>query len=225
MDDFLHDIIYNEKIQDFLHFSLCEDYNNNLSKCLLNKFSWNDKKVLEAGIGMGRIADNYIDKIKSLTATDKSMKMLKYCEKKFSLKTTNVQYLCCHHKNLKMALDNSFFDTFLCAYSLSYAAIEYDGNHLYDFLDRIFSIEANNYIIIENVGIFSTEDEYIRPYSNYFNYLYKMFDCIQINTDFCFRDNMEAVHYSNMFFGKEIASIVKKSESNFVPEKTCIWYK
>lgn len=221
---FSHDLIYKENQKDFLRFSLCEDRHKNLTRYLMKEFSWDNKTVLEAGAGMGRITDKYIDKIKDLTLTDKSIEMLKYCKKKYNYKEKNIQYLCCDHKNLASNLKDKHFEIFICAYSLSYVAMELDDKAFEDFLTTFFSINADQFIIIENIGIFSKNDTYVRPYFNYFDFLSKKFKSLEIKTDFSFKDVNEAVYYAEMFFGKDTAETVKEIGSKDLPEISCIWY-
>ena len=226
MENFNHDFIYTKEDSEFFPFAQNEDFQSNLSDFLKNNFLWENKSVLELGVGFGRITDIYVDEIKSLIATDKSEAMINFCINKYCSTKSNVNFMCCEHEKIVERLPSGHFNVMISSYSLCYTATKYKTKEaLFGFLDKLFSIDCDNYIIIENSGIFSLEDEYLRPYQLYFEYLNSKFKSCKIRTDFKFNTNEEAVKHSRIFFGNEISEKIKKSGNCIVPETTCIWYK
>lgn len=217
--------MYHSQSNQFLYFSSCEDSNGNLDRFIKSYFNWNDKTVLEAGIGLGRITDKYIDKAKKIVATDKSEKMLNLCKKKFSRELDKIEFLKCDHDKLYKNLYNFCFDTFISAYSLSYLVDKYkDPGKLKNVLDGIFSLNIKKFIVIESIGVFSKNDHHFIRYKNYFNYLYDRFSFRFLNTDFVFADNSEATYYAEVFFGKKTRDIIRDSGIIRIPETTCVWF-
>lgn len=219
-----HDEMYALMNNDFLYFSSCENRCGKLDAFIRDNFDWKDKTVLEAGVGMGRMTDKYIESAKQIYATDKSGEMLEYCRHKYERQKHKISFVQCDHTQLMQTFEKQRFDIFLSSYSLCYTAVNYKGAQLESLLDNIFSVDAHRSIIIESVGIFSQNDAHFSPYREYFNYLDEHFDHCLIDTDIVFADNKEAVYYSELFFGSQISRMVENSASNCVPEKTCIWF-
>lgn len=218
-----HQFIYSNQLYNFQRFSEREDFNKNLKNCMLSLFKWDNLSVLEAGVGMGRVTDYYFDKVKHVTLTDESKIMLEYCRSKYSTEKDKVSCCLCSHSELPKMFQAKRFDIFVSAYSLSYECIKRKGNKLQDYINNLFSL-ANRFVIIENTGVFCSDDSYIQPYAEYFNILSSHLAKIEIQTDFRFKSTEEAVYYCGLFFGETIASKIKQMDINVVPETTCIWY-
>lgn len=219
-----HNFIYSNQTNEFQRFSACEDYNHNLRNYITKNFNWENISVLEAGAGMGRITDFYINKAKKISLTDSSNAMLEYCRSKYLPIKNKVFFYLCKHNELPFKFQNYSFDTFISAYSLSYEAIKHKKISLQNYINSILSLNINKYIIIENIGIFSSTDFYIQPYQDYFDILSYYFNKAVIPTDYFFKSNQEAIYYCDLFFGKSISTKIKRTGNNIVPELTCVWY-
>lgn len=218
----MHEDIYNSEIDRFISFAQYEDSNHNLEN-YIKHIPWEGKSVLEAGIGTGRMTTYYIDKVKEILATDISQNMLKYCSRRLHEYSLKIKYICCPHDDLNK-LNLPHYDIFFSAYSLCYLAVENMYTDIDSYLDMILPEKVNNYIIIENVGIFSHDDEYIRPFYNYYNALTRRFKYKEIRTDFLFPNIELAVRATDDFFGKDISEKVFDNHRLLVPEITGIWY-
>lgn len=221
--------IYNSDIAKFQGIAEHEDYNRNIKRFLLENVSWQDKVVFEAGIGIGRITQYYINLAKKVIATDISQSMLDYCKQRFADYEDKVTYLNLRHLDMK---DGDFqkADIFISSYSLSFEIIN-EGKtvqEIYDILmDGIKNVikKGSLIIIIENEGIFNELPSFDYRMKDYFTLLNNEFEHISIDTSYLFNSTEEAEQILNEFFGDEISSKVKKYNNCTIPEKSGIWYK
>ena len=220
-----HRNIYSNEISKFKRFSECEDYNHCLREYLIHHFDWEKASVLEAGVGMGRFTDYYIDQAKTVTLTDSSTTMLDYCRMKYSRYEEKIDFVSCKHIDLLDYCKSRKYDIFISAYSLSYEAVKLQPEMLQGYLDSVLSLNVNSFVIIESIGLYHTNSNYLQQYKDYFNELSNRLNRIEITTDFHFQSVQEAEYYCGIFFGKEISERVKEIGSNIVPETTCLWYK
>jgi len=221
--------IYTSDISKFEEIAKYEDYNKNIKRFLMENFCWKDKFVFEAGIGIGRITQYYINSSKKIIATDISQSMLDFCKKKFADYKNKIRYVNLRHLDMK---DKTFqkADIFISSYSLSFEIINEDKpiQEIYNILmDGIKKVTKKGalIIIIENEGIFNELPSFDYRMKDYFTLLNNEFKHMSIDTSYLFNSIEEAVKILNNFFGKEISSKVEKYNNCNIPEKSGIWYK
>jgi precorrin-6B methylase 2 len=93
-----------------------EDYQNNLTKILLEKIDWQDKVVYEAGIGTGRLTKIYIDKSKHCYGFDREDHMMKKC--KINLKNYLDKITLSNCENIELKKIQEPVDIFIEGWSI-----------------------------------------------------------------------------------------------------------
>lgn len=77
---------YNELVQ-------AEDYKGNLSRLLDDQVDWKGKRVLEAGVGTGRVTQMYANLISTAVCCDRSSHMLAYAAAALSEYKSSLEFI------------------------------------------------------------------------------------------------------------------------------------
>jgi len=77
-----------------------EDYRENLKGLLHFLVEWENKTVIEAGIGTGRVAGLYIEKVKRIYGFDRSPHMIEGLKKNLSNQLDKIELYCADNLHL-----------------------------------------------------------------------------------------------------------------------------
>ena len=214
-----HAELYDSEAALFDDISLHEDTTGKLRQFLLERFSFDDKSVLEAGAGTGRITDYYVDQAKRVVVTDAYESMVNILKQKYA-GVDKVTAALCDHRQLRSRFPEPF-DVFLSAFSFNYAFDPSVGD--YDaFLEQILP-PAKQHIIIECCGFYE-EFDYLPPESiRYVHALENRFQKTVLPTEFVFSSPQQAIAAAKVLFSP-IAERVRQQNRAVIPEMIHIYY-
>ncbi|MBR6089596.1 MAG: class I SAM-dependent methyltransferase [Anaerolineaceae bacterium] len=211
--------IYNKQKKVFLDISSHEDPQGKLKSFLLSNFSFDGKRILEAGAGAGRITDYYIDRAGSVILTDANKPMVDILTKKYGA-GNNAAAVRCLHKDLKKQFSGTF-DIFLCAFSFGYG-LEPEIRDYDSYLEKILPA-ARQHIIIECTGIYDMYD-CLDPETILFDQaLERRFQKKEILTDFVFPSPEQAYEAAGILF-PAVAERVKQENRAVIPDRITVFY-
>ena len=208
-----------------------EDYQNNLQKALFALFDWNDKDVIEAGIGTGRGTFQYISLVRSVLGLDRAASMLKQAEGNLTAYAEKINFRQCD--NLEIGSIKGRFDFFIEGWAF--------GHTVGDHADDIESIakklvdpalgklkEGGHVCFIETLGTNSTmpkaPNETLAAFYAILEDEYG-FERVEIDTSYRFENIHEARRIMGFFFGQDMAEKVEKTGTSIIPEWTGIWHR
>ena len=214
-----HAELYDSEAALFDDISLHEDTAGKLRQFLLERFSFDDISVLEAGAGAGRITDYYVDRAKRVVVTDAYESMVNMLKQKYD-GVEKVTASLCDHRQLRERFPEPF-DVFLSAFSFNYAFDPSVGD--YDaFLEQILP-PAKQHIIIECCGFYE-EFDYLPPESiRYVHALENRFQKTVLPTEFVFSSPEQAVAAAKVLFSP-IAERVRQENRAVIPERIHVYY-
>jgi len=96
---------YSNEIEVYDSFSKYEDEDNKVLKKLLEKFSFDNKIVLDIGCGSGKYVEFLAPKSKKYYALDISKPLIKLAKKKFS-EIDNVEFLNCSAEKIPLEVNS-----------------------------------------------------------------------------------------------------------------------
>ena len=206
-----------------------EDYSGNLKNFLRNSVDWQDKTVLEAGIGTGRLTRFYIDLIHRCFGFDKEQHMLTRCQsnlQKYAQKIT-----LSVRENLMLTAPDPKPDIFIEGWSFGHTIIQNQDN--FDsiapaLIKRIKKCVSCNgtLIIVESEG---TNVEEPTQKNESLALFFRMleddygFTRTTLRTDYRFSTVADAVRIMSFFFGHQMADSIRKNMKTEIREFTGVW--
>ena len=147
--------IYNNYSLQYDELVNHEDYNNNLSNYLLEKFNFNGKTIIELGVGTGRVTKIFAERAQSIFCYDKSQHMLNKAKINLNHHTSKIEFSQCDNYNIKKIKEKT--DIVIEGWSFGHSIsenqkdIETLTNRLYS--DCVNLLNKNGIIIIiETLG-------------------------------------------------------------------------
>ncbi|NOY07499.1 MAG: class I SAM-dependent methyltransferase [Spirochaetes bacterium] len=223
--------IYNRHAFEYDELVSHEDYSGNLPRKLHAIFNFNNKSVIEFGVGTGRLTKLYIQQVKQVSCFDRSVHMLDKAKanlEPFKGKTT--LDICDNNYINRLDLKADFI---IEGWSFGHTIME-NADEVFKTTDKLVSdcallLEKNGtIIIIETLG--TDMEKPIPPAKTlevFYNYLEEKhnFKRIIIETDYKFTTVHEAVRVLGFFFGEETAKSISEKNNTIVKEFTGIWYR
>ena len=211
--------MYDIHTKVFLDIAAHEDPEGKLKTFLLANFSFDGKRVLEAGAGAGRITDYYADRAGSVVLTDAYDPMLTILKRKYGTRN-NIAVEKCVHRELKSRFHETF-DIFLSAFSLAYD-LDPEIENYDDYLENILPA-ARQHIIIECCGIYERYDLLSPADIRYDEALDRRFHRKDIRTVFVF-SSPELAYKAAGYLFPEAAERVKQENLAVIPEMISVFY-
>jgi len=223
--------IYNNHSLKYDELVTHEDYNNNHSNYLLEKFNFNSKTIIELGVGTGRVTKIFAELSQRVFCYDKSLHMLDKAKINLSHYKSKIEFS--QYDNLNITKINKKADIVIEGWSLGHSIIENQEeieaitNKLYS--DCISLINKNGVIIIietlgTNVTNASAPSKSLQKFYQLLVNSYG-FSKKTIRTDYSFKSNEEAKRIMDFFFGNKIGDRINFIEKGVVKEFTGIWSK
>ena len=211
-----------------------EDVEQNLKKLLLDKIDFKNKRVIEAGLGTGRVTQIYINQAQHIHGFDQAQHMLDFAYD--SLESLNPEYvskLYLKQGNHSDILKQSFVaDIFIEGWAFGHWFLELYPNYenvLNDYFNQLSTKIVPNgcIVLIETLGTDRTT-----PFNNselniFYNFLETehQFERFEIRTDYQFESVEQAAESFRAFFGGEITQKIQEQGLTRIPEVTGIWIK
>lgn len=226
-----HYEIYDRYPSEYDEMVFCEDYQNNLRRTLLTLFDWNEKDVLEPGIGTGRVTSQYISMVKSVYGLDRAEAMLKQAEKNLAAYSEKLKMQRCD--NLDMDSIKGAFEIFIEGWAFGHTVSDHSDDIegvVKRLVEPVFRlIKPNGHIcFIETLGtntvLPKAPNETLAAFYTILENKYA-FKRVEVDTSYRFESNEEAQRIMGFFFGPDMAEKVKKSGKSIIPEWTGIWHR
>ncbi len=222
--------IYKHHAKEYDELVTHEDVENNLGKWLKEHIRWEDKVVVEAGAGTGRVTALYIPYVKKAFLHDRSAHMLDRLRKNLEQYTHKFRTNPLDHLDIFL---NQPADIFIEGWSFGHLMIEHK-KHLHLIMDKMQKMIDDNLqkdgkaIIIETLGTNVTAPNPPEPILAYF---YKNLESKLgykrhvIRTDYEFPSVEEAARIMGFFFGDAMNEKILQEQKYEIEEYTGIWIR
>lgn len=223
--------IYNNHSLQYDELVNHEDYKNNLRSYLLEKFDFKGKKVIEFGVGTGRVTKMFAELAHNIFCYDKSLHMLEKAIINLKPYTQKIEYSQCDNNNIEKI--NMKADIVIEGWSFGHAINENPEkiatltNKLYSDCARLLNKDGIM-IVIETLG---TNVKNASAPSKSLEKFYQLlvnsygFNKKIIRTDYLFESMEEAKRIMSFFFGTNLGNKLNISSEGIVKEFTGIWSK
>jgi len=208
-----------------------EDFENNLGNFLKSTVDWHNLRVLEAGVGTGRVTRLYLDEIAFATCCDRSEHMLQYARNALSIYSKKLTFLIAENTNLPET--DQPIDVFIEGWSFGHAIMDCLS---IEELHRVTRILVSNsvknlkpggtIIFIETLG--TNTDTPAPPHEklqSFYNELETHYGFLRnsLRTDYRFETVGKAAQVLGFFFGEEMERSILAHNHPIIPEWTGIW--
>jgi ubiquinone/menaquinone biosynthesis C-methylase UbiE len=205
-----------------------EDVNQNLKPALLSITNFEHKQILDLAAGTGRIPLLFPNH--NFTTLDLHSSMLAESQKQKAL--ANGQWTTTQADMREIPFPSNHFDIVTVGWALGHFLGWYPSDwqeqvqKVFKQINRILK-NKGTLIILETLSTGSLIPAPPTPgLAAYYRWLENAFHFqrIQVQTDYQFKSLEEAVHYTNFFFGEDLAEKVRLNQWVRLPEWTGIWY-
>lgn len=219
-----HSYEYDELVQK-------EDYQNNLPKTLHSLFDFENKKIIEFGVGTGRLTQQYIAAAGQVSVYDRSSHMLDKAEINLKNYTDKISFGICDNNDISSVKERA--DFVLEGWSFGHTIKDYE-DRAEDKIDELVSScisllnPGGSVIFLETLG---TDTEKAEAPAEFLDHFYSRlenkhnFRKMEISTDYWFDSVDEAARIMGFFFGVESGAQIRKKNSKIIKEFTGLWYK
>lgn len=221
--------IYEKHSREYDELVTHEDYENNLGTTLANILEGNNLKIVEAGVGTGRVTRLYINRAKHIWCLDRSKHMIERA--KINLNEHRNKITFQNLDNLELDKFKGKADYFIEGWSFGHTITENQIN-INPVVKKLISdctkICNNKIIIIETLG---TNVDEPAPTSEalsvFFRILEEEYNFIKetIRTDYKFESTKKAERIMSFFFGDKMKEVLIQTPRRIIPEWTGIWVK
>lgn len=219
-----------------------EDHEGNLCRTLRGIAVWHDARVVEAGIGTGRVTRCYADVAARVYGYDRSVHMLERAKESLARWADRVELAAADHRSLPAP--SGAADVFVEGWAFGHAivdAVSGEGAHraasgrgaveraTADLVAEARRVvrPGGTLIVVETLGTnvdrpgapLPALADFYRAIENRYG-----FEREVIRTDYAFASPEEAVERCRFFFGDELADGVRERGSAVVPEYTGVWW-
>lgn len=244
--------IYDSDAPGYDELVAAEDHEGNLCRTLREIVVWHDARVVEAGIGTGRLTRCYFDVAARVQGYDRSVHMLARAEGNLAAWAGRVELAAADHRALPA--ESGAADIFVEGWAFGHAvvdaasgavgapgsgaappgetptspaaAVERVTDELVAEARRVVR-PGGTVIVVETLG--TNVDRPAAPLPELADFYRALesrygFERIVIRTDYAFASLGEAVERCRFFFGDELADGVRARGAAIVPEYTGVWW-
>lgn len=223
--------IYERHAAEYHRLVSAEDYQANLSALLHRLVDWTDVRVLEAGVGTGRVTDMYVDAVASAVCCDASEHMLAFVRERLGDCADKLTFR--RADNLDLPELSEKVDVFVEGWSFGHAVAEASRpEEVARTTDALVAAAAGSVVpggwvvLIETLG--TNVDAPAAPLETLAAMYRRLeeehdFTRHEVRTDFRFSSVAEAAEVMGFFFGPEMAESVRARGTEVVPEWTGVW--
>jgi len=217
---------YSKEIEIYDSFSKYEDENNKVLKKLLEKFSFNNKIVLDVGCGSGKYIEFLAPKSKKYYALDISKPLIELAKEKYK-KFDNVEFLNCSAE--KISLENNSVDVIFASWVLTAMVSEEMRENSIKEMLRVLK-QMGNIWLFENYWEGEFTDmrnckKFVKANINNLveKYGFKIFEIV--DTNFFFPNLDEAKRLMGFIFKEKALNYLKKNPNPKMKHKVIILHK
>jgi len=202
------------------------DYQNRILPTINQITSINEKIIADVGCGTGRLTSLFINDARKVYLCDASEKMLEGARERLK-DIPSFKYEINLSNTFNLPYANNSFDILIEGWSLSLCIREISlWDKLIEELLRVLKNDGTM-IIIETLGYGIESPNCTNIYLNsFYSYLVnsKRFNFKWIRTDYEYKDEIQAILYSNAFFDYEVVEKLLIEPKKIVPECTGFWW-
>lgn len=222
-----------------------EDYEGNLCRTLRELVVWNDARVIEAGIGTGRVTRCYAEVAARVHGYDRSAHMLARARENLASVSDRVELAPADHRALPVTTGAA--DIFVEGWAFGHAVADAASGAVSASADSARSPRAavdrvvaelvaearrvvrpgGTVIIVETLGTnVDRPGPPVPELADFYRVLESRYGFTRevIRTDYRFATVEEAVERCRFFFGDELADGVRDRGAAVVPEYTGVWW-
>lgn len=223
--------IYEQHADRYDALVSAEDCDGNLTGFLHDLVIWSGARVLEAGVGTGRVTAGYIDRVRSVVACDRSEHMLEFARRRLADHGNVVEFTCAD--NFALPKLEQAVDVFIEGWSFGHAIVD-NQHEIATTSTRLLEQATRNLgpggvvILLETLG--TNSDEPGAPHQALDAWYHALtsehrFDHRQIRTDYQFASLQEATDLMGFFFGPQMEAAVAERGATRIPEWTGVWWR
>jgi ubiquinone/menaquinone biosynthesis C-methylase UbiE len=223
--------IYNNYSIEYDELVSCEDYEGNLAATILGITSFKKKRVIEFGVGTGRLTRIFAEMAERISCCDASSHMIDRAKKNLSEWETKIDFFTCDSRCFP---DNQeVFDIAIEGWSFGHMIPE-KRHEIGTMTETLIAtctkhLKRNgDMIMIETLGTNVDQPGPTKErLSIFFDHLEKQHGFSQkvIRTDYKFPSNSEAARVMGFFFGEKMKEAVFTRGTSIIPEYTGVWYR
>mgnify|MGYP006293728337 FL=1 len=225
--------IYERHADEYHRLVSAEDYQANLSALLHRLVDWSGARVLEAGVGTGRVTDMYIEAVASAVCCDASEHMLAFARERLGDYADKLTFR--RADNLDLLELSEQVDVFVEGWSFGHAVAEAPRpEQVARTTDALVAaasgsvVPGGRVVLIETMG--TNVDAPAAPLETLAAMYRRLeeehgFTRHEVRTDFRFGSVGEAAEVMGFFFGPEMAEGVQARSTEVVPEWTGVWVR
>lgn len=218
--------IYRQHPETYQALVAHEDYQSNLANALRRLLPTGSGHVLDIGTGTGRVARELVGEGRSITASDRSLPMLRTAAK---VVAGGIAWAAADNRQLPFR--SGCADLVVAGWSLGHSVAWYPdswpreiGRVLQEML-RIVR-PGGNLAVIETLGTGrETPLAPTQPLADYYRWMEVEhgFSRQWVRTDYLFPDVAQAERLMRFFFGDDMGDRVRAAGMRLVPECTGVW--
>ncbi len=225
--------IYENYAPQYHQLVSAEDYEGNLPRLLHAIADWRGARVLEAGVGTGRVTRMYVENAARATCCDSSVHMLEHARGELSAYGDKIEWKAADNFDLP-TLEHPV-DLFIEGWSFGHGIFSDEGHESVDPLaDRLVENAVKNVrsgglaIIIETLG---TNSRTPNPPHEFLATFYEHIESVhgfsrhEISTDYRFDTVDAAARIMGFFFGPTMDEEIRRDDLQIVPEWTGVWVR
>lgn len=222
--------IYERHAAEYAELVDAEDYEGNLARCLREVVDWSGKRVLEAGVGTGRVTQIYADSAASVVCLDRSTHMMDFAAHRLAAHRNKLQFRVAD--NMRLPKISPKFDLFIEGWSWGHSIV--DPSRSVESTAEILLAGARHnlrkggtLVLIETMG--SNSARPMAPQARlerFYELLVSRYSFRQVvvQTDYRFPTADEAIRIMGFFFGDSMRDELALARPTVVPEWTGVWY-
>lgn len=208
-----------------------EDYQNNLAKTLHGIFNFQNKEVIELGVGTGRVTKLYIGKAEKAFCFDRSQHMIDRAKQNLQEFSNKIDFAICDNTQLNQIQQKA--DCIIEGWSFGHT-VDIDISSIPKQTENLINSCQNCLkkdgiiIIIETLGTHVHSPTIPSEKLKCFYQTIEKdlnFKRITIETDYKFSSVEEASRISGFFFGEDMGKNIKENGSAIIKEFTGIWHR
>lgn len=222
--------IYERHAAEYAGLVDAEDYQGNLARCLGQVTDWSDKRVLEAGVGTGRVTRIYAESVASIVCLDRSAHMMEFAARRLSAYEEKLSFRVA--ENMRLPRISPKFDLFIEGWSWGHSIVD-PSRSVESTAEALLSGACRNLrkgatvVLIETMGSNSAQPVAPHPrLARFYELLVGRYSFRQVvvRTDYRFPTADEAIRIMGFFFGDAMRKDLAAARPTVVREWTGVWY-